>query len=87
MTIKWPPALKREVFACVVSGGTWAAAAQIAGISEVRAQQVVHKMLRKMREPSHHWDGEMPPHDIYSVKDVRKHREFWLRRLDEMIPP
>lgn len=81
----WTPALQRAVFTCVINGGTYKEAAEISGVSVTRVTSVIARMRRKMEHPSRM--DEVNQAVEYGVAGLRKHAEFWLRRLDKLFPP
>ncbi len=46
-----------------------------------RVSQVVAKLIRMMRHPSRLKGDVIPDHDTSSMKEVRNHKEFWLKQL------
>lgn len=73
---------RRNIYAAraVINGETLKATGKDIGISSGRVREIVCKILSMSLHPSRN-PGE-PPCSHYELKDVRRHKEYWLARVD-----
>lgn len=83
---KWTLELQREVVTFVLNGGTCKEAGDKLGLCVERIRQVITKTLRRLMHQSRMTEP-MPEHRYWNIREVRNHREFWLRQLENLDQP
>lgn len=81
---KWTRPMIGEAMEAVLSGASFAAAGGRYGVSGARIAQVIHKAQRMMTHPSN-LDEPGPPHNFYSITEVRANADFWRRQLSRFL--
>jgi hypothetical protein len=70
------------LLAAVLAGQTWRGAAASAGISTERVRQICRGLLRRLRQSAP--AEAVPQHNPFAVAELRAHKDFWLRRLEDL---
>lgn len=64
----------------VLDGQTYNDVGNHLGISANRVRQIVHKVRRMAL-----WNcPDIPEHDYWNIRDIRKHKDFYLKRMEHL---
>lgn len=79
---RWTRAMMADAVDAALGGATYSEVGRSFGITGGRVQNVIRKAIRMMVHPSR-LNEPLPPHDYYSIAEVRQQSAFWKRQTSK----